>query len=425
MDLATAARTWLAAAATLVAACAPAEPAHTAGAARADSPQAPATGSPLSVFAEGLCPKLDVYAAGEQLFLVYGTYGLDAVPYALGGAKPADVTAAQALVSVDDSTLRHDAALMAGLPTMDNGYVAGDLELGGVWPDAAWLTRIDTRRGSGRVLYERQREYYGWRKGQWQHDRRARDAAIRGAMAPPLPEGALCDELGTGLRFATYAAERAASGDALVAGRCEDDLHRATGGVRLARYLAGDNRWGILDAPPSEVLDSIVNLGLVTVGRQSAFLYAYPPYASDDERVYLHQLQGARWQPVAVPFRGPIVSLAATADGALWAVAGWSELWRRDKGQWRQVGLPAPRFVAPRPKQLKLLGLDVVAGSLWLHAAYPVALEAGERRASRGHMLLTTRPVPRPVYCDRRRPPGKALSARGVTLKGADQLKKE
>jgi len=33
--------------------------------------------SPFALFAEGPCPKLEVFGAGEKNFLVYGSYGLD------------------------------------------------------------------------------------------------------------------------------------------------------------------------------------------------------------------------------------------------------------------------------------------------------------------------------------------------------------
>ncbi|MBI4956856.1 MAG: hypothetical protein HY908_32870 [Myxococcales bacterium] len=385
------------------------------------APSAEAT--PLAVFAEGLCPKLSVYAAGDRAFFVYGTYGLDATAYALGAARDAEVAAAQSFAPLDADGPVRDATLFAGLPVTADGWVPGDLELGGLG-SSRWLTRVETGRGSAGqgVLYERRRLYYGWHDAAWALDARAVDAATQGMLAPELPEASLCSEPGAA-RFASHATARLPSGDLLVAGRCEDAERRAEGGVLVASFTAGERAWRVLEAPASPLLRTIVNLELVLRGRRDAYLYGYPPYETDDAPVYLVHYDGSRWSEVEVPFEGPLVSMTATDDGSLWAVARWRELWRRAEGAWRRVAVPPPAFVTPAPEHLRLVEVHAAAGALWLHAAYPVELDADEggRPAARGHALYTTRPVDRPLYCDRRRPAAEALGADAARLRGAEE----
>ncbi len=380
--------------------------------------------APLAVLVEGLCPKLKVYDTGKKLFLVYGSYGLDEVAFGLDARRPPEVFAAQSFVELVGDELAGEPALLAGLPSGPKGYLAGDVEIGGHWPEAAWLARIDTRRGrSARVLYERQRRYYAWTKSGWRRQDDARDVATFGQVAPRLPEAELCQQLGEGLRFSSYAAERTPAGDALVAGRCEDRLHRAKGGVHMASFATGQASWQIARAPASALFDKIVNLGIVFADKTNAYLYAYAPYELGKAPAYLVRFDGKAWSPVAVPFAGPIVSLAADGKGSLWAVARWRELWLHKAGKWQRLAMPKPVFVDPPPERLRLLELQVVAGALWVHAAYPVALPAAERSAARGHVLFTSRQVSAPSYCDRRQTADKALAGQGPRLRGAEELR--
>src|SRR5262249_19908512 len=152
--------------------------------------------------------------------------------------------------------------------------------------------------------------------------------ATPGMRAPDLPEPELCAPLGEGLHFATYAAARLPSGDTLVAGRCEDDLRRARGGVRVASFLAGEPSFRIGDAPASPLFDGIVTVDIVYRSRGEAYLYAYPPFGSGPGPAYLVRHDGRTFTPVALPFEGPVVAMAAAGDGSLWVAAGWRTLWR-------------------------------------------------------------------------------------------------
>lgn len=373
------------------------------------------------MFAEGPCPKLEVQAAGDRKFLVYGTYGLDAARFQLSSKQSSDVNAAQAFVEIGAAGLVRWPTMWDGLPKAAKGYIRGDLEIGGHYPDTLWLARIETKRGdSARLLYARQPSYYSWRTRRWKPNRKAREMATVGALAPRLPLDELCEGLGDA-HFATYAAERQQTGEALVAGRCEDELHRARGGVRLASFTPGQASWQLLDAPASPLFDAIINMGLVWTSRRQAYLFAYPPYQLGDAPAYVARFDGSGWSQVDMPMPGPIVAMTATDEDSLWAVSQWRVLWRRRDGQWEHVLLPPPLFVSPVPAQLRILDAQAHGETLWIHAAYPIAVAGSERSAARGHVLYTTDAVRRPVYCDRRRAASDALSFEAPPLRGAEQ----
>ncbi len=367
----------------------------------------------LAPFVEGLCPKLEVYSAGSKTFLAYGSYGLDAKA---GGAGA--LGAAPAVAGLTPGGPIFDPAFVAGLPARPGGWIAGDVELGGRWPDALWLALVETERGKGNsgALFERRRGYFSW-EGAWQPGARAHRDATVGMALPELPEGELCKD---GLRFANYATARMPAGDTIVAGRCEDALGRAPGGIQLASYAAGAARWKLDDAPPNELLAELVNVALVYRGRNEAYLYAYPPYETGEAPAYLVRFDGQAWRQVPLPFEGPLVAMAAGDDGALWAITGWRTLRRFAGGRWQRVPLAAPRFVSPPPEKLRLLDVQAVAGAVWVHAAYAASLDGA---AARGHALYTTRPLSEPLHCDRRRPPNVALFHGGEPLTGAGELK--
>ena len=368
--------------------------------------------SPFALFAEGPCPKLEVFGAGEKNFLVYGSYGLDEK----GGSGA--LGAAQSFAELRGTMPIYDASLLAGLPLRADGWIAGDLELGGRWPDAWWLALVETARGRGHggTLFERRRGYYSW-EGAWKLDARARHAATVGAALPDLPEHDICSGE---LHFANYATSRLASGDTIVAGRCEDSLGRSPGGVELASYLAGEARWRLDDAPPSELFADIVNIAVVTRSRREAYLYAYPPYATGETAAYLVRFDGERWSQVPLPFEGPLVAMTADDHGGLWAISGWRTLRRFEAGKWQRIPLPPAHFVLPPPERVRLLDVQSVAGAVWVHAAYPASLEGAP---TRGHVLYTTLPVSTALHCDRRRKPNAALGHDGEILQGADELK--
>ncbi|MBW2528223.1 MAG: hypothetical protein JRI23_28865, partial [Deltaproteobacteria bacterium] len=322
------------------------------------------------------------------------------------------VTAAQSFAELVPTGPVRRSELMAGLPLTKDGWVVGDVDLGGRFPKPMWLARVETSRGAGSagVLFERNPLYYGYQGKAWKLDPRARDAATPGGRPPDLPGEKICEPFGEKITFASYAVERKASGDSLVAGRCEDSRHRAQAGVHLASFASGTSDWQTTDAPAADLFASIVNLGLVSISKKEAYLYAYPPYEDKEREAYLVRFNGKKWKPVEVPFQGPIVSMAGSKE-TLWAIRAWSELWRFRKGKWSQVSLPPPVYVEPKPERLRLLEVQLEGGHVWVHGAYPIWLEGAERTAARGHVLFSSSALEEPFFCDRTKPAREALAA--------------
>jgi hypothetical protein len=363
-----------------------------------------------------------VWDAGDRgLGLVWGTYGLEgATPLeartSLGSEQAFGLLRGERVALVPD--------LFAGLPTNARGYVTADLELGGSFPAAAWLSRVDTRLAqvSRGALFERSRSYLVWEEGRWTESPTGSDVVLSGLRTPPFLEGTLCTTYGPGVRFARYATERFASGEVLLAGRCEDELQRSKSGLFVARLPTGSDAWQIAEAPPSPMFDAIVNVDLVHATRTEAFLYAYTPYDETPREAYVLRFAGERWSREALPFQGPVVAMAQSAEGATWAVARFREVYMRPPGgRWTPVTLPPARFADRAPPDLRVLEVQAAGGDTFVHAAYPMVVRAPGRepRPGRSHILYTTRAWKEPLFCDAERPASAAVGGSTRVLEAA------
>src|SRR5688572_23905804 len=185
------------------------------------------TDAGLTVAIEGPCPKLRVYGLGPSRLLAYGTYGLE--DSVLTRDKP-EAAAAQALAFLEpNGAPRITPNLLAGLPANKEGWVAGDIDVGGTTLDDAWLVRNETTLGKVQkgALFERRRAYYARENERWTESPTKREQVLPGVRPPPFPELVVCNRYGTDAHFAHHATERLPEGDTIVVGRCEDDLHRA------------------------------------------------------------------------------------------------------------------------------------------------------------------------------------------------------
>ncbi len=374
---------------------------------------------------EGPCPKLRLAELEGTLVLVHGTYGLENM---VPTAEDPRIVPAQSLAVVKGDQLGVDAKWIEGLPRDSRGWVPLDLELGGRFPENAWLAGVEM--SSGRIdkgaLLERRRTYFAWEKNQWTESPKERDRVLPGILPPPFPEATICKKHGPEARFGRHSTERLFSGDTLIAGRCEDALHRAVSGVLVASFVAGRSEWTVHEAPPSPLEAGIVNVDIVYVARKEAYVYAWAPYDENVRTSYLVAFDGSAFTRVEVPFVGPIVSMSRASDGSLWAVAHFESVYRKPKdGPWVEVALPAPRFVEPLPPTLRVLEVQSADGATWVHAAYPVEVPRRDRvDASRNHVLLTTRPWKKPAYCSHAGPLKDGLREEGPKAKGAATVKK-
>lgn len=385
------------------------------------SPGTPGGPPSLTVAIEGPCPKLRVWDTGKELAVVWGTYGLE-------GATPIEARTSlateQAFGFVRGSGIEVVPALFSGLPRNARGYVPADIELGGVFPDAAWLSRVDTRlakinRGA---LFERSRSYLVWEDGRWTESPNGRDVVLSGLRTPPFIEGTICTQLGEGVHFARHATERLPSGEVITAGRCEDELQRAKSGVVVATLAREDGTWSLASLPPSPMFEEIVNVDLVYAKKSDAWLYVYTPYDETPRPAYVMHYDGSRWAPETVPFDGPIVSMARTDDGTLWAIARFRELYTRSpQGAWSRMPLPAARFADRAPPDLRVIELQTTGRDAWVHAAYPIVLRppGTDPKPSRSHILYTTRRWDHPLFCDATSPAASAIRTSGRTQEAA------
>lgn len=388
----------------------------------ATSPTRPAGATALTIAIEGPCPKLRIWDAGTELALIWGTYGLE-------GATPIEARTSlgteQAFGFVRGGRIELAPALLAGLPRNARGYVPADIELGGRFPQAAWLSRVDTRLAkiNKGALFERSRGYLVWEQGRWTESPNGTDVVLSGLRTPPFIEGSICTRLGEDVHFARHATERLPSGETITAGRCEDDLQRSKGGVIVASLANGERgAWTIAYMPASPMFDEIVNVDLVYAGPRDAWLYAYMPYDETPRPPYVMHFDGQNWEPVTFPFDGPVVSMAHTEDGTLWAIARFRELYARSPaGAWTRVPLPGAKFADRTPPDLRVIEVQATGRDVWVHAAYPIVVRTpgSDPRPSRSHILYTTRRWEKPLFCDAASPAATAVRPSGRTLEAA------
>jgi hypothetical protein len=367
-----------------------------------------ATASPFAVAIEGNCAKLHVDEAGPQTVIVLGTYGLDEAS-AWSGKQTAHAAQALALVRPKERTATMEPALLAGLPLTQSGWIEGDVEVGGGGRGAFWLERVVRTPAAldKGALFEVARDGFTWSGRSWRSSA-GRDTLTRGPHTA-LPVAAMfCGEEHA---FSLLASERAVDGTTFVAGRCEDELHRPSGGLHLARYDVRAHAWQRIPTPHAPLFegpDAIVNAGIVVVSADEAWVHAYRPFReSDHEPGYLLHVAGVAAAPI--PFDRPIVSIARSTDGTLWAVAGFSELQRRNPdGRWETTSLPPLTFVDPVPTAIRLLDVQTTAKEVWVHGAVPIVRADGT--AGREHVLFTTASWSQPLHCDREKEPREALA---------------
>lgn len=379
-------------------------------------PAATAPASELEVVAEGPCGRLSVQAFDQRTFLVYGETGYDLHDWAVGER----LAAAQSFVELRGGDAFRVPGLHEGLPVNAAGYVAADLYLGESEGEGPWLFAVETRyaaRGAGR-LFDRSGRVYARRAGAWAATTHQSPVTLPAAARslPALPLDSACDK--PGLRLLPLASTRLASGEVLVAGRCQDASHvslRETS-VLVAHGIPGASSWRIETAPDATALDGIVNLGLHARTANDAYLVAWEPFKPpESRRPYLARWAGARWELEETALPEGLMSVAVAPDGSVYVAAGRALYKQRGRrAPFTTVPLPPLRFASEgHPQTLRVHTVRVVAGEIWAEGTYRVALpgtkDPVEARASVLYRLAHRSAVP--LFCDARERADRALVA--------------
>lgn len=106
--------------------------------------------------------------------------------------------------------------------------------------------------------------------------------------------------------------------------------------------------------------------------------------AVPDKRAYVAKLWGTQIAQIAVPFDGPVTSLAPRRDGSLWITVAGHLAIRQPNGEWRESPLPCPEAGAKADQVGRL-----EKGGLWLMTTLP----SGIRK------LFTSGPVKSVYHC--------------------------
>lgn len=360
----------------------------------------------MAVVAEGFCPKLEVTEVAGKPYLLYGTYGLEAVTHSRSNIDHAlrdpILHPRQAIVDLSDGKGRRADGLLEGLPRDGLGFVDGDLEMGGGGKLPPWLVRTQTVHGGigGGAMFSRQHDYYAWRGGRWEI------ADGRPTIAPSAPDVRASKACaGTGHELDVLVQKTVDSGERFAVVACVDDKKRQVR-ILLGAYSPRAGAWTLSDAPVAHV-DAALNAGIVVRGPDDVYVHAWAPYERGDGTPFLVHFDGARWTVEPGPSPMQTTSLAAEPDGTVWAVARWSEVRRRPPGAgWQTVALPDPLLVKTRPPKLSVLAVQVVLGKVYVHAAYGVEVGGEPERV---HVLYGPS-LAQPLQCDKREPLVKSMT---------------
>ena len=381
-----------------------------------DSPAEVASARTLSIVAEGPCSKLSVAHVGERVFILYGTTGYELRDWNEGE----QLAAAQSFAELRRGRAFRNLTLLQGLPLDDRGYVDGDLRMGGTFDGNAWLATTDTRyspRGAGR-LFVRDHQLFVWSEDRWSQRRTKSDALTVPSHHefPRLDPSRFCSDIDEALTFEPLTSSQTAEGFVAVAGRCQNaaPIHHRDPAIIVAHTSRTQRSWTHTRLPRTDYLDANLNVTLFAMGPGEVYASLYEPFKPLDQRLaYLARYDGSTWHREKVPIRTGITSIAGTSDGTLWAAAG-RDLWRRERGTWSTVELPALLSAVPeRPETLRITRVAVTPGDhLWVEAAYRVKLKLDEQDADvRASVLFSTWPMTTPLYCDSSLPVEEALVA--------------
>jgi hypothetical protein len=223
----------------------------------------------------------------------------------------------------------------------------------------------------------------------------------------------MCDQAGQ--RFVKLAAATHPRGDVFFAGRCQGDgpINPQNAPILLAHGAPRATEWTFGRAPESHVLDGIVNVALWAHRPDDAYVVAYEPFKSPDQRQpYLARFDGKAWSQIETGLPEGLMSISGTDDGTLWVAAGRA-LYTRPSGAtaFKKVDLPPLRFASDKaPPSLRIHTVRALAADdVWVEGTYRVRVKKDNEEAELRAGVLYRSRAGGSFFCDAREPAEKGF----------------
>jgi hypothetical protein len=372
------------------------------------APQTP--NQELAVVAEGPCQKLAPARMGERTVIIFGETGYELSDWQAGEPWPA----AQGLVELRDGDFGFGSKLLLGLPRDDRGYVPFDLRIGEDSKHTPWLRLTDTsyaQRGTGALL-KRTYTDYSWNNG-WEQRDEAIDlggSATLKQLSPKEP----CED--SKLAFLPLDHAIGSDGSVFVAGRCQDDKIVAYEDTTLVVAIAkpGQSQFAYARLPRSSRLSGMVNLDLEVRDANRAWLVAYEPFESPENRhSYFVEWDGQRFAEVDLEVDRGLMSIAHLGENKLVIAASDKLVEVAPNHHVKQLVLPAPLLAKSATTVHLHTASSTGNGELWVQGSYRVNAPQGPkgqiapRDAAVLYSNIKTKGL---LYCDAQEPAHSAVT---------------
>ncbi len=236
------------------------------------------------------------------------------------------------LLRLDRTGVHAEAALSRGLPE-ESGWIMGTVSVEGHWPGAPRLSlELTSPSHGGQAALDSTVSRYLWGSAGWV-------PGPPGQFPPPLNQGNLCGDPKTYNGLVREYRVELPTGDRFVIGNCQWLGRMApTRPPRavIAAQKDGQSAPRIWVLPETDALDPYMVARLELVSPTEGYV------SVSDAQAYLAKFSGTQIERIAVPFDGPVTSLAARGDGTLWIAAAGRLAFRATTGNWSELPLPHP-----------------------------------------------------------------------------------
>ncbi|MFO0757793.1 MAG: hypothetical protein U0359_14960 [Byssovorax sp.] len=381
-------------------------PAATTAAPIATTAPGPSSAAPVATAAPGPTATATADAAPASPFVPITELSSESMLFVLG--QKGFITDGRHLLSIEGDDVVFDPAMMAGIETRSADMFWRIDQMGGTFPDGAFLSVV---LPEGRTGYS---QHFQWDHGKWAQKGRSANSEsaagfaawsegrtlvlFRGGVvsasrfevasgkkggAVPSPTAGNTKDNGLCLtRIAGQVFTALPTGEVMMAGPVCDSEDNAAG---VERWAAGQAK-GTIDRLPIQGKDVYFDpAGLVA--RNASDAYVIGNLAGRHARTpYLAHFDGKTWTEEPAPMSVPPAGLWLGPDGVLWT-AGGEGLWSRAPGEsWKRTSLPGTEHVKTP---------ELSVQSVWPRGPGDVWILAGTSRGTVS--LLHTRPATRPV----------------------------